>query len=97
LIVTRYAERGSLFKVLHNETLEDLPLDIKIKLTMDIAEGLQYLHTHHIVHRDMKSLNILVTEDWTALISDFGDARVMDSYMTIGIGTYLFDLSMRLY
>lgn len=37
---------------------------------------MRFLHAHRIVHRDLKSLNVLLDETWTAKISDFGLAKV---------------------
>jgi serine/threonine protein kinase len=55
----------------------------------DIADGLAYLHAQGVVHRDMKSLNVLLTKDMRAKIADFGDAAMQaaseslrDSYHT---------------
>lgn len=42
-----------------------------------MAVGLAYLHDHGIVHGDMKSLNILVNDEHTACIADFGLARIL--------------------
>jgi serine/threonine protein kinase len=53
---------------------------LKLKLAQDIAKGMLYLHTRHppIVHRDVKSLNILVTKDWKAVVADFGLTKIMN-------------------
>ncbi|KAF7362319.1 Kinase-like protein [Mycena venus] len=42
------------------------------KLLYEIAQGLQYLHSRNIVHGDLKGENILVNEDWSASLADFG-------------------------
>ncbi|EME27357.1 Serine/threonine-protein kinase EDR1 [Galdieria sulphuraria] len=57
-----------------------LPLSWRQRVFMciDAARGLNYLHQHHppIVHRDLKSLNLLVSENLTVKVSDFGLSRV---------------------
>jgi serine/threonine protein kinase len=57
-----------------------LPLSWRQRLLMciDAARGLNYLHQRHppIVHRDLKSLNLLVSENLTVKVSDFGLSRV---------------------
>jgi len=47
---------------------------------MSIARGMDYLHTRPqpIIHRDLKSPNILVSHDWTVKVADFGVSRVVD-------------------
>ncbi|KAJ7719636.1 kinase-like domain-containing protein, partial [Mycena maculata] len=42
------------------------------KLLFEIAQGLQYLHSRNIVHGDLRGANILINEDWSACLADFG-------------------------
>lgn len=59
----------------------------KLQLALDIAEGLAFLHSKDVVHRDLKSENILVSEDGTrAKVADLGLAKVRSSgsyYMNV--------------
>jgi serine/threonine protein kinase len=60
----------------------ELPyLDLQLKLMLDIANGLDYLHNckPSIIHRDCKSSNILITRTGMAKIADFGLAKVKQS------------------
>lgn len=50
-----------------------------IKVALDIAAGLKYVHSHGIIHRDFKSMNILLDHQWRAKISDFGDCITLAS------------------
>jgi len=79
MLVTEYMERGSLTELLGNPAIA-MSGALKIKLSQDIAKGMLYLHTRHppIVHRDVKSLNILVTKDWKAVVADFGLTKIMN-------------------
>jgi len=45
-----------------------------------MALAIQYLHTKNILHCDLKSQNILLTEDWQVKICDFGLARYKDKF-----------------
>lgn len=50
-----------------------------VKISKQIAEALKHAHTNNIVHRDIKPHNILITEDGTAKVTDFGIARASTS------------------
>src|SRR5438128_2293239 len=69
-------EGGSLAARLRRGTLE---LDELCALAAQLARGLDALHERGIVHRDVKPSNILFDADDTAVISDFGLARAVDS------------------
>ncbi|PIA31835.1 hypothetical protein AQUCO_04800021v1 [Aquilegia coerulea] len=64
----------------------DLSLIQRVNICSDIAEGMAYLHHHSpvkVIHCDLKPSNVLLNDDMTALVSDFGIARLV---MTIGVG-----------
>ncbi|KAK2986515.1 hypothetical protein RJ640_021390 [Escallonia rubra] len=64
----------------------DLNLIQRVNICSDIAEGMAYLHHHspvRVVHCDLKPSNVLLNDDMTALVSDFGIARLV---MTVGVG-----------
>ncbi|KNC54024.1 TKL protein kinase, partial [Thecamonas trahens ATCC 50062] len=70
-IVTEYVEGGSLFHALHDKS-RSLSWEQKLKVAHNSAGGMAYLHAKNIIHRDLKSLNVLVERDWSAKIADFG-------------------------
>ena len=67
-IVMEYMREGDLSAVLRKGSL---PLERQKELALDIAKALSYLHSHHFLHRDVKSANILVDKG-TAKLADFG-------------------------
>ncbi|XP_056166879.1 serine/threonine-protein kinase-like protein CCR4 [Syzygium oleosum] len=75
-IVYEYMNHGSLYYHLHtigSSTL--MSWKARLKVALDVARGIEYLHEFagpRIVHRDVKSSNILLDENWTAKVSDFG-------------------------
>nr|XP_043617439.1 probable receptor-like protein kinase At5g20050 [Erigeron canadensis] len=78
MLVYEYAERGSLDKYLtKGESTVQLTWLQRINICIDAARGLDYLHNHvaqdrRVIHRDIKSANILLSHDWKAMIADFG-------------------------
>ncbi|THG09767.1 hypothetical protein TEA_019732 [Camellia sinensis var. sinensis] len=78
-IVTEYLSRGSLYRLLHNPGARE-SLDERRRLSMayDVAKGMNYLHNCNppIVHRDLKSPNLLVDRKYTVKVCDFGLSRL---------------------
>ncbi|KAI5079949.1 hypothetical protein GOP47_0005428 [Adiantum capillus-veneris] len=78
-IVTEYLPRGSLFRLLHRPGMREL-LDERrrVRMALDVARGMNYLHRLNppIVHRDLKSPNLLVDKTWTVKVCDFGLSRL---------------------
>ncbi|ETW02456.1 TKL protein kinase [Aphanomyces invadans] len=61
----------------------------RLQMIMDVARGLQFLHSFNIVHRDLKSLNLLITDEGRVKLADFGIAKLaQDEFMTRCCGTY---------
>ncbi|WOG91140.1 hypothetical protein DCAR_0310388 [Daucus carota subsp. sativus] len=78
-IVTEYLSRGSLYRLLHKSGAKET-LDERRRLSMayDVAKGMNYLHRRNppIVHRDLKSPNLLVDKKYTVKVCDFGLSRL---------------------
>lgn len=75
-LVYELMENGSLETQLHGVSRGSaLPWHIRMKIALDIARGLEFLHEHcnpPVIHRDLKSSNILLDSEFNAKISDFG-------------------------
>ena len=91
LIVTEFMPCGSLFDALHHKNgAPQLSQTDKNVIAMGIAHGMMRLHRMKIIHRDLKSLNILLDQKHHPKICDFGIARFKDdttSLVTKQIGT----------
>lgn len=79
-IVSEYLPRGSLYKILHRPGCQ-IDEKRRIKMAIDVAKGMNCLHTSvpTIVHRDLKSPNLLVDNNWTVKVCDFGLSRLKHS------------------
>ena len=74
-IFLEYCEGGSIAKMLLN--YKSFTENIIRKYTKEMLEGLEYLHAHNIIHRDIKGANILVDRNGTCKLSDFGGAKII--------------------
>ncbi|KAJ1258726.1 hypothetical protein BS78_10G097900 [Paspalum vaginatum] len=76
-IVTEFLPRGSLFRLIHRAN-NQLDEKRRLRMALDVARGMNYLHncTPVIVHRDLKSPNLLVDKNWVVKVCDFGLSRI---------------------
>lgn len=81
LLVYEYMKNGALYNHLHDKNNFEKASSVinswkmRIKIALDAARGIEYLHNYAvppIIHRDIKSSNILLDSNWTARVSDFG-------------------------
>nr|KAJ0190717.1 hypothetical protein LSAT_V11C800429620 [Lactuca sativa] len=78
ILVYEYAKHGSLDKYL---STPELSWTQRLQISIGAARGFNYLHNdvgpqHRVLHRDIKSSNILLHENWEAKISDFGLSKI---------------------
>ncbi|GAB4833066.1 Serine/threonine-protein kinase sty13 [Ancistrocladus abbreviatus] len=89
-IVTEYAKGGSVRQFLMKRQNRTVPLKLAVKQALDVARGMEYVHRLGLIHRDLKSDNLLIFSDKSIKIADFGVARieVQTEGMTPETGTY---------
>jgi len=75
IVITFEYMSGSLYNLLHLKKQIQLTPEVKLRMLRDIARTFHYMHSFGIVHRDVKSHNILVDENFNIKICDFGLAR----------------------
>ncbi|KAL8156319.1 putative receptor-like serine/threonine-protein kinase At4g34500 [Apium graveolens] len=84
LLVYEYVDNGNLEQWLHGDVgpISPLSWEIRMKIAIGTAKGLAYLHEGlepKVVHRDVKSSNILLDRKWNPKVSDFGLAKLLGS------------------
>ncbi|MBA0566368.1 hypothetical protein Golob_011192, partial [Gossypium lobatum] len=97
MLVYEYVDNGNLEQWLHGDVGPCSPLtwEIRMNIVLGTAKGLAYLHEGlepKVVHRDIKSSNILLDKQWNPKVSDFGLAKLLGSgrsYVTTRVmGTF---------
>ncbi|KAG0497052.1 hypothetical protein HPP92_001743 [Vanilla planifolia] len=83
MIIYEYMQGGTLFEVLHQRKPR-VPLnwELRHRIALGIAQGLSYLHhdcVSQVIHRDIKSSNILMDSELEPKIGDFGMAKIVDN------------------
>ena len=86
-IITEWMNGGTLYKAIHQSNFLS-PTERTIA-AFDIVRGMQFLHSRNIVHRDLKTLNVLLDDNKKIKICDFGFSRFAseNTLMTSNIGT----------
>ncbi|GKV42251.1 hypothetical protein SLEP1_g49678 [Rubroshorea leprosula] len=77
-LVYEFIENGSLHSWLHENKNEKLNWKKRLRIAIDVANGLQYIHEHtrpQVVHKDIKSSNILLDSNMRAKVANFGLAK----------------------
>jgi len=80
LLVTEFMENGSV-KDLLDKTGGKIDWKLKMRLAIDAARGMDYLHSCQppIIHRDLKNSNLLIDKKWRCKVADFGISRIKPS------------------
>lgn len=88
-MLTEFMSRGSVYNYMHKQK-GAFKLPTLLRIALDVSKGMNYLHQNKIIHRDLKTANLLMDENEVVKVADFGVARVQtqSGVMTAETGTY---------
>ncbi|KAL5573412.1 hypothetical protein UlMin_023009, partial [Ulmus minor] len=94
-LVYEFIENGNLSQHLRGSGREPLPWSSRVQIALDSARGLEYIHEHTVpvyIHRDIKSANILIDQNYHGKVADFGLTKLTEvgssSIPTRLVGTF---------
>lgn len=90
-LVTEYCSCGSLYHLLHSPNRGQLSWTEILQICLGVAKGMAHLHEHRVLHRDLKSANLLLSDSGEVKIADFGLSKIhqdLQGAHTGGLGTY---------
>ncbi|XP_057463099.1 lysM domain receptor-like kinase 3 isoform X2 [Actinidia eriantha] len=94
-LVYEFIENGNLGQHLRGLGKDPLPWSVRVQIALDSARGLEYIHEHTVpvyIHRDIKSANILIDQNFRAKVADFGLTKLTEfgsaSLHTRLVGTF---------
>ncbi|KAG4194081.1 hypothetical protein ERO13_A06G032644v2 [Gossypium hirsutum] len=78
LIVVEYMPNGSLYDLLHSSSCKPPGWSSRVRFALQVAKAVQTLHSGNppVIHRDIKSSNVLIDQRWNARLGDFGLALI---------------------
>ena len=79
--------KGKTLKEIITEEKGPLPWKWSVNIASQIASALETAHKNHIIHRDIKPHNIIITEDGVAKVTDFGIAKAVSNSTITAFGT----------
>ncbi|GLJ15548.1 hypothetical protein SUGI_0255370 [Cryptomeria japonica] len=91
MLVYEFMSNGSLARHLYDESVEPLNWERRVRIAHDVSRGIEYLHdgaVPSVVHRDIKSANILLDNSMRARVADFGLSREENGHVSDIKGTY---------